>query len=73
MGGDGAGVDRLIETGAAPESHSAPWDRFAHWRRWPARILILAFAALALLAAIVPLSNDEFAHFMTLTVTLRPV
>ena len=56
MGGDGAGLDRLTETGGAPASYRPPWDRFAHWQRWPARILILALAALALLAAIVPLS-----------------
>lgn len=36
---------------AAPE-----WDRFAHWRAWPARLLLGVLAALLVLAAIAPLS-----------------
>ncbi|MAQ66580.1 MAG: hypothetical protein CL956_04555 [Erythrobacteraceae bacterium] len=35
---------------------AAPWDRFAGWDRWPARILLLVVAALLVLAAIAPLS-----------------
>lgn len=47
MGGDNAGLDQL---------KAAPWDRFAGWDRWPARILLLVVAALLVLAAIAPLS-----------------
>ena len=37
MGSDNAGLDQL---------KAAPWDRFAGWDRWPARILLLVVAAL---------------------------
>ena len=47
MGSDNAGLDQL---------KAAPWDRFAGWDRWPARILLLVVAALLVLAAIAPLS-----------------
>ena len=47
MGSDSAGLDQL---------KAAPWDRFAGWDRWPARILLLVVAALLVLAAIAPLS-----------------
>ena len=47
MGSDNAGLDQL---------KAAPWDRFAGWDRWPARILLLVVTALLVLAAITPLS-----------------
>ena len=47
MGSDNAGLDQL---------KAAPWDRFAGWDRWPARILLLVVTALLVLAAIAPLS-----------------
>ena len=47
MGSDNAGLDQL---------KAAPWDRFAGWDRWPARILLLLVTALLVLAAITPLS-----------------
>lgn len=47
MGSDSAGLDQL---------KAAPWDRFAGWDRWPARILLLVVAALLVLAVIAPLS-----------------
>jgi len=47
MGSDNAGLDQL---------KAAPWDRFAGWDRWPARILLLLVTALLVLAAIAPLS-----------------
>ena len=47
MGSDNARLDQL---------KAAPWDRFAGWDRWPARILLLVVAALLVLAAIAPLS-----------------
>ncbi|MFI8666203.1 hypothetical protein ACIGGE_07195 [Qipengyuania sp. NPDC077410] len=47
MGSDNAGLDQL---------KAAPWDRFAGWDRWPARILLFVVAALLVLAAIAPLS-----------------
>ena len=47
MGSDNAGLDQL---------KAAPWDRFAGWDRWPARILLLVVAALLVLAVIAPLS-----------------
>jgi hypothetical protein len=37
--------------GAAPA-----WDRFAHWRPWPARVLLAVFAVLLALAALTPLT-----------------
>jgi hypothetical protein len=51
MDGDSAGVDRLSGAHAAPA-----WDRFAHWRPWPARVLLAAVAALLALAALTPLT-----------------
>lgn len=50
MGGDSTGVDRLGKAATAPA-----WDRFAHWRPWPARILLAAVVALLVLAALTPL------------------
>ena len=50
MGGDSTGVDRLGKAATAPA-----WDRFAHWRSWPARILLAAVVALLVLAALTPL------------------
>ena len=47
MGSDNAGLDQL---------KAAPWDRFAGWDRWAARILLLLVTALLVLAAIAPLS-----------------
>ena len=47
MGSDNAGLDQL---------KAAPWDRFAGWDRWAARILLLLVTALLVLAAITPLS-----------------
>lgn len=47
MGSDSAGLDQL---------KAAPWDRFAGWDRWPARVLLLVVAALLVLAVIAPLS-----------------
>ena len=47
MGSDNAGLDQL---------KAAPWDRFAGWDRWPARILLLLVTALLVLAVITPLS-----------------
>ncbi|WP_324828568.1 hypothetical protein [Qipengyuania zhejiangensis] len=51
MGGDNARVDRLTGTDAAPA-----WDRFAHWRAWPARAVIVALVGLMVLAALTPLT-----------------
>lgn len=51
MGSDNAGVDRLNQATAVPT-----WDRFAHWRAWPARALLMVVAALLVLAAITPLT-----------------
>jgi len=51
MGSVDAGVDRLADPAAAPG-----WDRFAHWRPWPARLLLAALAALLVLAALAPLT-----------------
>lgn len=51
MAGDGAGVDRLTATDAVPS-----WDRFAHWRRWPARVLLIALAALLVVATLTPIT-----------------
>ncbi len=50
MAGDGARLDRL-NARAAPD-----WDRFAHWRPWPARILLAVVAVLLALAALTPLT-----------------
>lgn len=56
MGSTSAGVDRLNQAAAAPA-----WDRFAHWRAWPARVLLAVIASLVVLAALTPLtaSMDE--------------
>ncbi len=51
MGSVDAGVDRLADPAAAPA-----WDRFAHWRAWPARVLLGVVAALLVLAALTPLT-----------------
>jgi hypothetical protein len=51
MGSVDAGVDRLADPAAAPA-----WDRFAHWRAWPARVLLAVVAALLVLAALTPLT-----------------
>ncbi|WP_247714910.1 hypothetical protein [Qipengyuania mesophila] len=51
MGSVDAGVDRLADPAAAPA-----WDRFAHWRPWPARVLLAVVAALLVLAALTPLT-----------------
>ena len=51
MGSDNAGLDRLNQAAAAPA-----WDRFVHWRAWPARVLLAVVAALLVLAAITPLT-----------------
>ncbi len=51
MAGNRAGVDRLTAKGAAPA-----WDRFAQWRAWPARVLLVVVAALLALAALTPLT-----------------
>ncbi|WP_370297813.1 hypothetical protein [Qipengyuania mesophila] len=51
MGSVDAGVDRLADPAAAPT-----WDRFAHWRAWPARVLLAVVAAMLVLAAITPLT-----------------
>ncbi len=47
MGSDNAGLDQL---------KAAPWDRFAGWDKWPARVLLLVLASLLVLAVIAPLS-----------------
>jgi hypothetical protein len=46
MGSENAGLDQL---------KAAPWDRFAGWDRWPARVLLLVVAALLVLAVNAPL------------------
>lgn len=51
MAGDNAGLDRLTSDIAAPA-----WDRFAHWSKWPARILLAVLAVLLVLAAFTPLT-----------------
>ncbi len=51
MGGDNAGLDRLTVGETAPS-----WDRFAHWRTWPARVLLAVVAVLLVLAAFTPLT-----------------
>ncbi|WP_247717914.1 hypothetical protein [Qipengyuania proteolytica] len=51
MGGSGTGPDRLTDDGAAPA-----WDRFAHWRAWPARVLLAVVTVLLVLAAFTPLT-----------------
>jgi hypothetical protein len=35
------------------------WDRFAHWRAWPARLLLLALALAVVAAALVPISAGK--------------
>jgi hypothetical protein len=49
MGGAPLGLDRLSSV-AAPE-----WDRFAHWRAWPARLALLVLLVLLAAAAVVPI------------------
>ncbi len=49
MAGGSAGLDRLTAEKAAPA-----WDRFAHWRAGPARLLLAVLAVLLLLAALGP-------------------
>jgi hypothetical protein len=39
---------------AAPE-----WDRFAHWRVWPARLLLLALVLLIVASALVPINAGQ--------------
>ena len=51
MGSDNAGLDRLSASAAAPA-----WDRFAHWRPWPARLLLAAVLVSLVLAALTPLT-----------------
>ena len=51
MDSDSAGFDRLEKPEAAPA-----WDRFGHWKAWPARILLAVVAALLVLAALTPLT-----------------
>ncbi|WP_246449851.1 hypothetical protein [Qipengyuania soli] len=51
MGGDNAGLDRLTVGETAPS-----WDRFAHWQKWPARVLLAVIAVLLVLAAFTPLT-----------------
>lgn len=49
MGGHGAGMAGL--------DHPRPgWDRFAHWRRGPAIVLLIVLAVLLALAALTPLT-----------------
>lgn len=45
-------MDRLTTAAPAP-----PWDRFAHWRAWPARLLLALVVALMALAALSPLGE----------------
>lgn len=53
MAGDDAGMDRIA-------SEAAPaWDRFAHWRAWPARVLLAVVALLVVLAALTPLTASQ--------------
>ncbi|MES2494039.1 MAG: hypothetical protein V4579_12275 [Pseudomonadota bacterium] len=35
------------------------WDRYAHWSRWPARILLAAVLAMLVLAALTPITASE--------------
>ncbi|MBX7494950.1 hypothetical protein K3172_03655 [Qipengyuania sp. 6B39] len=41
----------MTDDGAAPA-----WDRFAHWRAWPARVLLAVVTVLLVLAAFTPLT-----------------
>lgn len=52
MAGGGAGLDRLRGSAGAGRGKYAPdWDRYAHWRRGPAAVLLVVLLVLMLLAA----------------------
>lgn len=52
MAGGGAGLDRLRDDTGVGRGRDAPgWDRYAHWRRGPAAVLLAVLLALMLLAA----------------------
>lgn len=51
MAGGGAGLDRLRRSADAGRGKDAPgWDRYAHWRRGPAAVLLAVLLVLMLLA-----------------------
>lgn len=51
MDGNSAGLDKLGSEKTVPA-----WDRFAHWRAGPARVLLAVLAVLLILAALTPLT-----------------
>lgn len=50
MGGNAGGMD-AVTAAAAPQ-----WDRFAHWARLPARLLLAVLVLLVIAAALVPIN-----------------